>query len=75
MATLIKIPICIGLAGALCMPATASGAQEGGLTISATRASAIRECATSAAKYPDYAWGNFEMFIYRACMASDAQRE
>jgi hypothetical protein len=70
VATLIKISICIGLAGALCMQATASAAQEGGVTISA-----IRECATSAAKYPDYAWGNFEMFIYRACMASHAQRE
>jgi hypothetical protein len=55
MATLIKIPICIGLPGALCMQATVSAAQEDGVTISATRASAIRECATSATKYLDYA--------------------
>jgi hypothetical protein len=75
MATLIKLSICIGLACALCMQATASTAQDGGVAISATRASAIHDCATSAAKYLDYVWGNTEMFIYRACMAGRAQRE
>ena len=39
------------------------------------RASAIRECATSADKYPEYVWGNFEMFVYRACMTNHGQLE
>jgi hypothetical protein len=46
-----------------------SFAQGDGVKINRLRAEAIRTCSTAAAKYPDYSWGNTEMFIYRACMA------
>src|SRR5262249_4667953 len=72
---LIKTFICIGFVCAICMAGTVSAAQDGGVPISTARTGAIHECATSAAKYPDYAWGNFEMFVYRACMTSHAQHE
>lgn len=75
MSTPIKMRIFIGFVCALCAPVTASAARENSLIISGPRASAIHVCATSAARYPDYSWGNTEMYIYRACMASRAQRE
>ena len=75
MATPIKMWIFIGFVYALYTLVTASEAQESSLTISGARASAIHECATSAARYPDYSWGNTEMYIYRSCMANRAQRE
>jgi hypothetical protein len=71
----IRTLICIGVAGAVCAPVTAGAAQEGGVTMSAARAGAIHECATAAAKYLDYVWGNTEMFVYRACMRRHVQSE
>jgi len=67
--------LCIGIAFAVYPPAAARAAQDGGITISKPRASAIHECATAAARFPDYAWGNMEMFIYRACMRRHLQPE
>jgi hypothetical protein len=52
-----------------------SFAQGDGLKINLLRDDAIRTCNTAAAKYPDYSWGNTEMFIYRACMAGHSQQE
>ena len=77
MTKLIKALSCFwGFACAVSIPITANVAEKDGVAITAARASAIRECATSAARFPDYVWGNFfEMFVYRACMASHAQRE
>lgn len=75
MATPIKMWIFVGFVCALCTLVTASEAQESSLTIGSARAIAIHGCATSAARYPDYSWGNTEMYIYRACMANRAQRE
>lgn len=75
MATPIKMRIFMGFVCALCTLVTEVEAQESSPPISGVRASAIHECATSAAKYPDYSWGNAEIYIYRACMASRAQRE
>ena len=52
-----------------------SFAQGGEVKISPPRAEAICTCSTAAAKYPDYTWGNAEMFIYRACMTGHSQQE
>jgi len=43
--------------------------------ISEARAEAIRECNAIARKYPQYLWGNMEIYQYRACMAQRGQRE
>jgi len=48
---------------------------HGGLEISAARAAALRECSAIAAQYPEYEWGNMEIFQYRACMAEHGQVE
>ena len=43
--------------------------------ISPARWAAIRTCSVAAARYPDYLWGDFEMYTYRACMAGRGQIE
>ena len=50
-------------------------AQDDATKISRLRADAIRTCSTAAAKFPDYSWGNMEMFIYCACMTEHRERE
>jgi hypothetical protein len=48
---------------------------HGQIEISAARASALRECNAIAAQYPDYVWGNMEIYQYRACMAEHHEVE
>jgi hypothetical protein len=48
---------------------------HGEIMISAARAAALRECNAIAAQYPDYEWGNMEIYQYRACMAEHGQVE
>jgi hypothetical protein len=56
--------------------ASPSYAQEGGgVRISRQRAQAIHECSLLAARYPQYLWGNMEIYQYRACMAEHGQQE
>jgi hypothetical protein len=39
------------------------------------RMSAIHECSSDAAKFPEYAWGNRDIDTYRTCMAQKGQPE
>ena len=55
--------------------ASPSYAQGGGVQISQQRAQALHECSVRAARYPQYLWGNQELYTYRACMAEHAQPE
>jgi hypothetical protein len=55
--------------------ASPSYAQERGREISRERAQAIHECSLLAARYPQYLWGNLEIYQYRACMAEHGQPE
>jgi len=48
---------------------------HGAIEISAARAAALRECSAVAAQWPEYVWGNMEIFQYRACMAVHGQVE
>jgi hypothetical protein len=48
---------------------------NGQIHISPARAAALRECSAIAAQYPEYEWGNMEIFQYRACMAEHGQVE
>jgi len=50
-------------------------AQDGLIKISRLRADSIHTCGTAAAKFPDFSWGNTEIFIYRACMTEHGQLE
>jgi hypothetical protein len=52
-----------------------SYAQERGVEISPERAQAIHECSVLAEQYPEYLWGNMEIYQYRACMAEHGQPE
>jgi hypothetical protein len=36
---------------------------------------AIHQCSVLAARYPQYLWGNLEIYQYRACMAEHHQPE
>jgi len=46
-----------------------------GVQVSAARAAALRACSAVAAQWPEYEWGNMEIFQYRACMAEHHQVE
>ena len=48
---------------------------QGQIEISAKRAAALRECSAIAAQWPEYEWGNMEIFQYRACMARHGEVE
>ena len=50
-------------------------AQPNGDRTNAGRAAAIRECNRAATKYPEYLWGDFEVQVYRSCMAQRGQQE
>jgi hypothetical protein len=55
--------------------ASPSYARRGPERISQQRAQAIHECNLLAARYPQYLWGNMEIYQYRACMAEHGQPE
>jgi hypothetical protein len=48
---------------------------HGQIEISAKRAAALRECSAIAAQWPEYEWGNMEIYQYRACMARHGEVE
>ena len=48
---------------------------KGGREISRERAQAIHACSVLAARYPQYLWGNMEIYQYRACMTEHGQQE
>jgi hypothetical protein len=43
--------------------------------ISAARAAALQECNARAEKYLQHTWGNYQLYVYRACMAEHGQAE
>jgi hypothetical protein len=66
----------LAVAIAVSAVASPSYAQEGGgVRISQQRAQAIHACNLRAARYPQYLWGNQEIYTYRACMAEHGQQE
>jgi hypothetical protein len=61
---------------ALAMTALASpGYAQSGHDMSPGRAAAIHECSVLADQYPEYDWGNTEIYQYRACMAEHGEQE
>ena len=75
MRTVTYTTICIGLLCAIGTSSSVRPLQKFDYRVGAAHAAAIHECASLAAKYPDYSWDNTEMYIYRACMATHSQRE
>jgi hypothetical protein len=43
--------------------------------VNVARAAAIRECNVLASPYLIYTWGNWQIYIYRECMAKHGQIE
>ena len=75
MANLKKGLAALALAFAVTALASPSYAQEAGVHISQQRAQAIHACNVRAARYPQYLWGNQEIYTYRACMTEHGQQE
>ena len=75
MTSLKKGLAALALAFAVTALASPSYSQEGGVHISRQRAEAIHECSLRAARYPQYLWGNQEIYTYRACMTEHGQQE
>jgi hypothetical protein len=65
----------LAVAVAVSAVASPSYAQDGAVHISQQRAQAIHACSVRAARYPQYLWGNQEIYTYRACMAEHGQQE
>ena len=65
----------LALAFAVTALASPSYAQEAGVHVSQQRAQAIHACNLRAARYPQYLWGNQEIYTYRACMTEHGQQE
>jgi len=65
----------LAVALAVSAPTSPSYARGGGQEISPQRAQAIHECSLLAARYPQYLWGNLEIYQYRACMTEHGQPE
>jgi hypothetical protein len=62
----------VGLAvSALATPSFAQRSEG----MSSSRAQALKDCNTQAAKYKQYVWGDYEIDVYRACMAQHGQQE
>ena len=55
--------------------AAPSVAQDRAVRMTAARAAAMRACNIKAAPYVPHTWGNFGLYVYRACMAEHHQAE
>jgi hypothetical protein len=64
--------IALGLAVAATV-VTPSFAQRG--AAGAARAKALRECSVAADRFIQHVWGDWEIDVYRACMARHGQPE
>jgi hypothetical protein len=53
--------------------ASPSYAQQGAREISRAHARAIQECSSRAAPYWEWKWGDYEIYVYGACMAEHGQ--
>ncbi len=53
----------------------ASSAFAQSADMSPARVAAIRECNALASRYVLYTWGNWQLYVYRACMAKHGQIE
>jgi hypothetical protein len=69
-----KLLTALAMALAVSALATPSFAQrsEG---MSGARAQALKDCNAQAGKYKQYVWGDYEIDVYRACMAQRGQQE
>jgi len=67
----------VASAAMLLVTMTSSGfAQSKALPMTAARAAAIHECCLKAQPFHNEStWGNWELYIYRACMAEHYQVE
>ena len=60
--------------GAVLTAVTASAFAQSA-SISPARVAAIRECNALASPFLSYTWGNWQLYIYRECMARHGQKE
>ena len=62
---------------AIAVTATASSGFAEARTpfVSAVRAKALRDCNVAAARFTQYLWGVWELYVYRACIARRGQPE
>jgi len=61
--------------GSMPLPAPPTGLSRGSMPVSDARAEAIRDCTIAAGRYIDHVWGDWELYVYRACMARHGQPE
>ena len=64
--------LAVGLAASALATPSFAQRSEG---MSSERAAAIRDCNVQAGEYKQYLWGDYEIDVYRACMAQRGQQE
>jgi len=65
----------IALTLAFAAVASTTFAQANTPHVSAARAAAIHECNIRAGKFALHTWGNFQLYVYRACMTEHHEME
>ena len=61
--------------GSLLAAAVASSSFAQSDTMSRARAVAMHDCNVRASAYTQYTWGDWQLYVYRACMAEQGQIE
>ena len=62
------------MAGAFAVVAASAGFAQSD-PMSQARAVAIHDCNVRASAYAQYTWGDWQLYVYRACMAERGQIE
>jgi len=64
--------------GSMPLPAPSTSLGQGSVPLPApsdARAEAIRDCTKTAGRFINHVWGDWEIYVYRACMARNGQPE
>ena len=69
------LSICVVFACGLFTTEPARAQQPSTIKLDPPRVHAIHDCSTKSAAFLLYAWGDFQLYVYRACMAEHGQPE
>ena len=72
---LVALALGLAVAASTSFAQAPTGLNQGSMPVSGARAEAIGECTKAAGKYIDHVWGDWEINVYRACMAQHGQPE
>ena len=69
------LTVCALFLCGLCVAKPAAAQQANTLKLDQPRARAVHDCSVKSAAFLLYVWGDFQLYVYRACMAEHGQPE